>query len=144
MPAWMGISWVALLAPGLAAVGLGWLLRHVWGLHDKRAGAARLSSLCDHLDAKDAKLQALRGELDVMQARNFALQSRLETRPVAALAADGVALAFDAQGPRVALVLPRDEALLLEDNEDPSFFKRRVHALEGRAALEAVVSRRSG
>ena len=144
MPAVADFSWVASAIPALVGALCGFALRHWWGVYADRASAARIVSLCDQLDSKDGKLQSLRNELEVMQARALAFQSGVETRHAAGAATNSAAMPFDGHPERAARMHSGDDTLRLEDNEDAAFFKRRVRALEGHGVLGSVASHRSG
>lgn len=136
MPAPIDTSWLAMAGFGLSGMALGCALRHLWGVYTDRANAARIAALCSQLDAKDGKLQGMRVELQAEQARVRELQADLEARR------DRVARPFD--GHSVRAEQGQDQALLLEDNEDTAFFRRRMRALESQAALDISPARRVG
>lgn len=144
MPAVSEFSWATSAVPALVGALCGFVLRHWWGVHSDLASAARIVSLCDQLDSKDSKLQSLRSELEVMQARALAFQSGIETRHAAGAATNSAAMPFDGHPARAARMPSGDDPLRLEDNEDAASFKRRVRALESHGALGSVASRRSG
>jgi hypothetical protein len=100
----MSSSWLALASIGMACVVFGWVLRHLQGRFTERAAAMRISALCDQLDAKDAKLQALRAELQAEQTLVLELKAAAQARQALS-------------------------ALRLEETEDPAFFRRLVRAL---------------
>jgi hypothetical protein len=104
MDALLNISWPALASMGMVCALCGWALRHLQGRAAERAAGLRIAALCDQLDAKDAKLQELRIELQLERAQALELQAAGETRQALS-------------------------ALRLEENEDPAFFRRLVRAL---------------
>lgn len=139
MPALGGMSSIAMTGLGLSCTAVGCVLRHWWGLHADRAGAARVALLCDQLDAKDKRLQELRVELQAVEAHVRELLSETETRSAVM---DSTARPVD--GHAHSTDLDHDQALLSENNEGPAFFRRRIRALESRAALNILPARRVG
>lgn len=77
------VPWAALVGAGLLGFLCGCVLLHLWRMGTSRDKEKRITALCDQLDKKDFKLQALRMELHEERTNLVALRFESESRATA-------------------------------------------------------------
>lgn len=120
------VPFAALVGAGLLGFLCGCVLLLLWRIGTRRDKEKRIAALCDQLDNKDFKLEALRVELDEMRRSLCASQFDGQTSAAAGVLTNMTLNSLDRFALRRDQNRAADEALMLEGNDDLSYLARRV------------------